>query len=98
MLWEPDAIVEIELFATQDGGRHSALPLPQYGCPVEISGEYFDCRVDLSEVGEILPGGKARVPIKFLYPEFVKPLLKFGLQFTLWEGRTIGSGRVVEVL
>src|SRR5262245_29151867 len=97
MLWQPDAIVEIELLATENGGRQSSLPTPQFGCPVGIAGEYFDCRVDLTEVGKISPGGKATVPMAFLFPEFVKPLLAPGVQFTLWEGRTIGHGRVIKV-
>ena len=97
MLWTPDAIAEIELLRTEDGGRQTAISVPQYGCPLGIGDEYFDCRVDLTEVGEVPPGGKARVSIKFLHPESVKPLLKPGVEFTLWEGRTIGRGRFMDV-
>ncbi len=97
MPWKPDAIVEIELLPTDKGGRCTPISVPQYGCPCGIGGEYLDCTLDLTEVGEVAPGGKARVPIKFLHPEFARPLLKAGVPFTLWEGRTIGHGRVMEV-
>jgi hypothetical protein len=97
MLWTPDIIASIDLLATREGGRAGPTPAHSFGCPLEYENEYFDCRLDLSDVGPLVPGTEARVPVKFLVPEHVLPRLYVGAQFTLWEGRTIGRGRVVEL-
>lgn len=98
MLRQPHVIAEIELLTTDEGGRRTVLTAEQYGCPFSFEGEYFECRVDLSAVGPLAPGGRARAPIRFFHPELVVPRLSPGASFTLWEGRTIGRGKVVEVV
>ena len=92
-----DAVVLIELLPTLNGGRSGATPASQFGCLFELAGEYFDCRLDLSESGPLLPGRSATVPIAFLRPENVVSRLTIGTQFNLWEGRTIATGRVVSL-
>ena len=94
---KPDAIISVELLPTLSGGRNGATPAKQFGCVFEINGEYFDCRLDLSESGPLMPGCKATVPVAFLYPENVVPRLSEGTQFNLWEGKTIANGRVVSI-
>ena len=98
MLWEPDAIVELELLSRSAGGRSGPTPSTFLGCPFGIEGEYFDCRLDFSDTGPLSPGGKARVPVVFLSPSLVIPRLRPGTAFTLWEGKIIGQGLVVEIL
>lgn len=92
-----DAIVEVELLATSDGGRNGPTPPEKFGCPLEIEGKFYDCRFDLSGSGPLRPGHSSLVPVAFLYREDVLPLLSQGSRFNLWEGRTIGSGRVVSI-
>ena len=70
-------------------------PSRRTGGSLGFENEYFECRLDLSEVGSIPPGRHARVPVKFLSPELIVPRLSVGSTFTLWEGKTIGRGRVV---
>lgn len=95
MLWEPHLIAEIELLTTEDGGRRTAITAESYGCPVGFEGEFFESRLDLSEVGPIAPGGRVRVPVRFFHPELIVPRLTTGSSFTLWEGKTIGRGTVI---
>jgi hypothetical protein len=95
---DPDAIVDIELLSPHDGGRHTSIAADSYGCPIRFEDEYFDCRMDMSGVGALSPGGSARVPVKFLNPHLIVPRLQPGSKFTLWEGKTIGQGKVVAVL
>jgi hypothetical protein len=97
MLWDPDAIVDIELLPRKAGGRSGPTPATFLGCPFGIDGEYFDCRLDFSDTGPVSPGTKARVPVTFLSPSLVIPRLRSGAAFTLWEGKTIGHGQVVEI-
>jgi len=94
---KPDAIILVELLPTLRGGRNGATPASQFGCVFEINGEYFDCRLDLSKSGPLLPGSSATVPVAFLYPENVVPRLTEGMQFNLWEGKTIATGRIVSI-
>jgi hypothetical protein len=94
---KPDAIVEVELLATEDGGRNGPTPSDKFGCPLEIGSKFYDCRFDLTESGPLRPGHSSVVPVAFLFPEDVIPLLSQGTTFNLWEGRTIGSGRVISI-
>src|SRR2546423_750063 len=98
MLWEPHILADIELLTTDSGGRSTTLSAQSYGCPLGFEGAYFECRLDLSEVGPLDPGDRARVPIRFFHPELILPRLTRGSEFTLWEGKTVGRGTVVELL
>lgn len=92
-----DAIVDVKMFATTNGGRNGPTPPDKFGCPLEIEGKYYDCRFDLTASGPLRPGHSAVVPVAFLFPEDVIPLLSRETKFNLWEGRAIGSGRVVSI-
>ena len=94
---KPDAIISVELLPTLSGGRSGATPASHFGCVFELNGEYFDCRLDLSESGPLMPGCTATVPVAFLYPENVVPRLTEGMPFHLWEGKTIATGRVISI-
>jgi hypothetical protein len=93
--FKTDILAEIELLPTEKGGRRGPTSCDKFGCPVGIAGEFFDMRIDLSSIGSLSPGQMARVPMAFLRPDFLLPLLHVGSEFTLWEMRTIGYGRVI---
>ena len=97
MRFVPDIFAEVRLFPTQDGGRRGPTPAEVFGCPLNYKGKFFDMRLDLSEVGSLSPGSTTRVPLAFLSPGLILPRLSIGSQFTLWEGRTIGEGTVLEL-
>ncbi len=44
----------------------------------------------------VAPGESFAAQLKFLAPELVKPWLRPGVHFTLWEGKTIAIGKVME--
>ena len=94
-LWKPDILAEISLLPTQAGGRKDPTPVTWLGCPVQVDGKYFDARIDLSELGPVEPGQTVRVPLKFLCPEVALVHFVAGKVFALWEGRVIGSGKVL---
>lgn len=96
---EPDVIVRVKLRSVELGGRKTPIPPIEYGCPFFFEGEGFDCRLLLDQANVCLePGGpEAEVPVKFLWPELIKPRLKPGDKFTLWEGKDIADGQVVRV-
>lgn len=98
-------LADIALKETADGGKTIPITGPIYSCPVffddiaALANSGWDCRILIGEHGEPIPpgGGAHAVAIVFLSPEIVLPHMKVGVTFTLWEGRTIGSGTVVEV-
>lgn len=97
MNFTPHIFAEIRLLLTNQGGRKQPTPADEFGCPVRVAGELFDTRMDLRDTGSLSPGATARVPIRFLRPDFVRPLIQIGSEFTLWEMRMIGHGRVLQI-
>ena len=94
-----DIIGRVRLYTPEEGGRCSVIPPVQFGCPFFFEGEGFDCRLLLDQVGSALaPGSRAEVPIKFLYPEYIKPRLRPGQHFQLWDLKTFAEGEILEVL
>jgi hypothetical protein len=95
-----DAIIEIRFKTTAEGGRATAVGLseiPFYACPLLIDGQAFDCRIFLD--GKILELGKIyKLPVKFMNFKIVSPLLSIEKQITLWEGKEIANGKVLEIL
>ena len=95
----PDIIAEVSLLPTDQGGKTKSIPPIQFGCPIQLGGKGFDCRLLLDQVGTgLAPGETITVPIKFLYPELARPRLKVGLRFTLHEIGKIGDGEILEIL
>jgi hypothetical protein len=98
-----DAIVCLTLRATHEGGRKSAIPAIVYRCPVFFGDqrkEANDCAFFLDEIeSKAEPGGPSvTVPVKFLALGIVANKLHPGAKFTLWEGRDVGEGEVLQVL
>ena len=73
--------------------------LPTSGGGPELEAHGYDCRLLLDETGQPVPPGGAvdGVAMVFLSPDDVIPHMHAGVQFLLWEGKTIGSGTVVRV-
>lgn len=94
---EPDAIIEVRFKTPDEGGRKNAIIGNHYSCPLFIDGEGFDCRLIL-EGRKIVLGAWYRLPVKFLNLNLVAPRLLTGKSITLWEGKPVAAGKIVEVL
>jgi hypothetical protein len=95
--FKADILAEVPLLPTESGGRPSPAPEDKFGCPVGIGSEFFDIRIDLSRHGEFVAWSDRTRAGGVLRPDFVLPLLHVGSEFMLWEARTIGHGRVIEI-
>jgi hypothetical protein len=99
----PDAIARIHFFCTDQGGRRTDVaPASRFGYMPTLffNGEKhgYDCALLVEAVGgRIARGATVEIPIKFLSPQLVKPRLGLGDRFTLWEGRTVAEGEVIEL-
>lgn len=92
-----DVLADIHLFAAKEGGRYSATPPQFLACLFEFAGQSCDCRLLLEEVGSLQPGATVRIPIRFLHPALVKPMVNVGDVFGLRENRRIGEGRIAAI-
>jgi hypothetical protein len=94
----PDAIIEIRLKTTTEGGRQKAIVIidSPYGCVLFVDGEAFDCRI-LVQNKTLELGATYKLPIKFLRPDLALAKLSVGKSVRLWEGKDIAVGRVVKV-
>ena len=98
-------IASIHLTRTEEGGRKQPLPPRIFGCPVffenvpDLQAHGYDCRMLLAEHGKRIPPGGTigEIALLFLLADEVLPHMKPGVEFSLWEGKTIGSGTVVRV-
>lgn len=92
----PEIVVELELHAATDGGRLRPLDEGVYR-GVFLVGELgfsIRCFVALA-----LDAGKLQTfGVQFLFPEAALPHFPVGASFSMWGGRIIGRGRVLEVL
>ena len=95
----PDIFIDVEFYDTNNDGRHTPISAHQFGCIFKFNDKYYDCRLLLQNIGIISPGDKKyKIPLKFLSPELIKPNLKCGDIFYLWEGRNIAQGTVTEIV
>jgi hypothetical protein len=94
---EADVIIRIRLVDPIDGGRNSPIVGPDYRCPMFIRGNGFDCR--LFDLGAGIQFGKDYdVGAMFLSPGDALLGAYAGEDITLWEGKTIATGKIVRVL
>lgn len=91
---EPEALAAIRLLPTNEGGREQPFLPPHFTCPLQFGSEMFTVRLYYSK--PVAPGESFVAHLKFLAPELVKPWLRPAVDFTLWEGRTIAMGKVME--
>jgi hypothetical protein len=92
-----DIIARIRFRTTKEGGRGTPTLYQWYGCLFEYGGEHFDCVLNLEKVGPVKLGDEITVSVGFLCPGLIKSRLSKGDTFTLWEGKTIADGEVIEI-
>ena len=92
----PHVVVELRLHPSEPDGRLSSICSGEYRGILGIGSEHFSARWAVPIGEELAPGGRAGTfGIEFLFPENALPHFKVGAAFTVWEGKEIGSGRVL---
>jgi len=98
MKHQPDIIASVRFYPTEQGGRKGPTPTQMFRCPLEFEGEKYDCGLHLEKSGPIKPGMVATIPITLLRPDLIKPRLKIGSRFTLWERGAFAEGVVDQII
>lgn len=94
----PEIVVEITLLPSEAGGRNSAILQGEYRGILGVGSENFSVRFFAPLEDGFSPNQTQRFGVQFLVPEAALPHFPVGTTFTVWEGRVIGNGRVLEVL
>ncbi|MEO7255496.1 MAG: hypothetical protein ABIZ64_14820 [Casimicrobium sp.] len=85
----------IRFFTAAEGGRTTDLEGARYGAPLFVGGEGFDFRFNLPDA-RVLLGKWVEVELMFLYPDLALPKLPADTRFTVWEGKTVAEGIVLQ--
>ena len=93
----PDFRAWIKFFPSSEGGRKGATPGTFFGCPLLFGDSLHDCRMLLGETGPIAPGDEKEVPIKMLNIDSVREFLREGVEFKVWDGRIVGTGKITKL-
>lgn len=88
----PDARIVVRFLKPEESGRKADITILNYGCPLMVGGEGFDCRFEATDESVYHLGNTYDIPVKFLSPELALARLSVGQQITLWEGKTIAEG------
>lgn len=91
-----DISVKLKLLSTARGGRAEALPGGEYRGILSARGQHFSIRCALPATGLAL-GESCTLEVEFLFPDLALPFFKHNDEFNLWEGGTVGYGRVLKV-
>lgn len=95
---KPEILVEIALFAPTSGGRQSPISEGEYRGVLGVGNENFSVRFFVPLQEGLAPGTSGKFGVQFLFPEAALPHFSVGTSFTVWEGKIIGNGKVLEVL
>ena len=90
-----DARATITLFPPGSGGRDGPILSPWFGCVIQTGDANFEVRLRIDSTFDL--GTTRTVGLDFLYPGDALAVIGPGLSFKLWEGRTIGWGKVEQV-
>ena len=83
---------EIYLLPTQAGGRTTPLAFGEWRTVLGINDEHWSARLLFS--GTHSPGETFPVTVQLLLPEAIQ-YFPIGAEFTVWEGGTKATGRVL---
>lgn len=95
---EPDLEVELRLLSVESGGRVNALwqgcRMPHdFGLPEELNDGMYEFAGDPPA-----PGASQRAFVWLLAPERNHGRFERGFEFSIWEGRIIGTGKIIRVV
>ncbi len=91
-----DVLVNVCFLTAEEGGRTKPFTRSEYGCPMYIDNQAFDCRIEIPE--NFRYGNEYVLRVRFLSPDLVLPLLTPGKEIELWEMGAIAKGRVREII
>lgn len=99
---KPDIYIKVRFKTSEEGGRKTSLKRKAslgpgfYGCPLMVDGKAYDRRLLIGD-REIELGKYYEIPVKFLDKDLALSSLAVGKNITLWEGKQVADGQVIEI-
>lgn len=93
---KPDIDIKVRFKTTLEDGRKTPIIGDFYACPMILNGKAFDCRLLIKNI-PIELGQNYEIPVKFLNKELAITSLYVGMEITLWEGKEVATGQVVQI-
>ena len=94
----PEIIARLKLLPAEAGGTGLPVRSGDFKTILTIGSESFSARVAEPEGRPLKPGAVAEASVQFLVPDAALPRFQPGVQFRIWEGTDIGTGKVLSVL
>jgi hypothetical protein len=92
-----DVVAELRFLRSDEGGLEHPTPNTFLACSMLVQNQCYDCRVLLHSIGSVEPGSTIVAPMKFLDWENVGKWVRRGDRFSLWAGKVIAAGTVLEI-
>jgi len=93
---KPDATLRVRFLTEKEGGRSTPILGHNFGCPVMVGESGYDCRFVIEKSSTLELGRTYDISVKFLSPALAKSAIPAGTDVTLWEGKTIAIGYLVD--
>jgi hypothetical protein len=94
----PEIVVDIDLLSSAEGGRKGPIPSGIFRGIFGVDGQHFSAAFFVCNPSGFAPGESGQFVVQFLFPDAAVPFFPVGTSFSVWEGRTIGNGCVMEVI
>ena len=91
-------LAEVTLNSNADALRSGTGPITSFPTILDLGGDAFSSQALIENQSMVRPGAVIRVPFRFLAPESALSGLFVGSEFSIWEYKQVGTGRVLEVL
>lgn len=89
-----EIVATVTFFATDAGGRSGPPPREEWRCVLKTAAGNLDARLSFNRDEAVGPGSTSTARIQLLSPELAGATFPLGADFELWEGKTVGRGKV----
>ena len=88
----------VHLVGGTDAEHFAKSPLSSFPTLITVGEESFSSQALVGKDIEIKPGAELEVEFQFLFPEETIKRLVVGAEFSIWEQKFVGKGRVIEII
>ena len=94
----PQVAALIQITAKESWGRTPPQLGVEFRFPLVVGGLAYIARFSVSDGDAFSRGMPIEVPIEFMFPDKALPRFTPGTQFTIWDGKDIGTGKVLRLV
>ena len=88
----------VKLVDSNSANYFAKSPTDSFPTILTVDKESFSSQVLLGEGTQTKPDSELEVEFKFLVPEEAVKRMTLGTEFSIWEQKYVGNGRVIEIV